>query len=206
MMTIDSSQNALASDPGQGTGEETTRDPEQLRIGILKGLLEKHKGDSRFLKRILDDLKGTDTKPPRASAWTSANLRSFLTTHFPDEMVKIVRPRQKKDEPAKQPKVAPPKPARTPKAKSTTPKEAPKTPTPAEIIPLPPQEPPFREDLKNAKPGSYRIPQELYDLVEEKVKRDKRRTGGSVASLVRVLLWLYVGAPEEFLEPEYKPE
>lgn len=107
MMTIDSSQNALASDPGQGTGEETTRDPEQLRIGILKGLLEKHKGDSRFLKRILDDLKGTDTKPPRASAWTSANLRSFLTTHFPDEMVKIVRPRQKKDEPAKQPKVAP---------------------------------------------------------------------------------------------------
>ena len=204
-MTTDPSQSAATPDPGQEVGEEAHKNPEQIRIGVLKDLLEKHKGDSRFLKRILDDFKGTDIKPPRADEWTSANLRSYLTTHFPDEMAEIVKPRKKKDETAKKPKIVPPKPARTKKVKSATPRAAPKPSIPKEIIPLPPQEPPFREDLKNAKPGSYRVPQELYDLVDEKVKRDKRRTGGSVASLVRVLLWLYVGAPEEFLEPEYKP-
>jgi hypothetical protein len=205
-MTTVSSQSAATPDPGQGVGEEAQRTHEQLRIGIFRDLLKKHRGDSRFLKRILDDLKSTDIKPSRAAEWTSANLRSFLTTHFPEEMAEIVKPRKKIEEPEKQPKVEIPKPARKAKAKSTTPEEAPKSSVMKEIIPLRPQEPPFRKDLKNEKQGSYKIPKELHDLVEQKVKRDKRRTGGNIARLIKVLLWLYVGAPEEFVEPDYKPE
>ncbi|MGO9121480.1 MAG: hypothetical protein ACLQPD_28210 [Desulfomonilaceae bacterium] len=173
------------------------------RTGILKDLLAKHRRDPRFLKRILGDLKGMDVKPARAAEWTTANLRFFLTTHFPNEMAEIAKSREGQP---RQAKAEIPKPARTQKMKKVPQKEPPKPSVRKEIVPLPSQEPPFREDIKKTKPGSYRIPQELYELVDEKVKRDKRRTGGSVASLVRILLWLYVGAPEEFLEPEYKPE
>ena len=194
-------------DPDQSKDEETPETPDQHRIRIVRELLRKHKGDSRYIKGILEGLKNTEIKPPRAAAWSDANLRSFLTTHFPEEMAKIVTPRTPKKVPTRPPK-AKTKTPRDKKVKQDEPKVAPppKTPPLREIIPLPQQEPAFREDLPNSKQGSFRVPKELLDLVNEKLKRDKKRTGGNVARLVRVLLWLYVGAPDQFVEPEYKPE
>ena len=41
---------------------------------------------------------------------------------------------------------------------------------------------------------------QIYERAVEQLKADKQRTGGSFSSLVELLLWQYVGSPEDLLE------
>jgi hypothetical protein len=69
---------------------------------------------------------------------------------------------------------------------------------------LPDQPVPFIDG--KTKSGSFKALEDLYRLAEEKAKKDKVRTGGSMSSLVQVLLWAYVNGPKEFLVPLYNEE
>jgi hypothetical protein len=55
----------------------------------------------------------------------------------------------------------------------------------------------FRGIAKNT---GVNVNKEIVKRARDKIKTDKARTGGSMSKLVELLLWQYIGSPEDLLE------
>jgi hypothetical protein len=51
---------------------------------------------------------------------------------------------------------------------------------------------------------TIRISAHLLKAAEEKARKEASRTGGTLDSLVEVLLWEFLGRPEQVIEPKGK--
>ncbi len=68
-----------------------------------------------------------------------------------------------------------------------------------EIIPMKEIQP--RPVFKGKRRNSgFHVNDEILRRAADKVKKDKVRTGGSLSMLVELLLWQYIGSPEDLLE------
>ena len=142
------------------------------------------------MEKIANALNEQGIKTARGLPWNPVNVRQQLNEHFPDLMES--RPGKKaKKETAKGTK----KPRRV-RTQETKTKEPPQKPS--ELIPLPVNRPTFKKG--NQKQGTFKVRDAIYKRVLEKLETDRVRTRGNVASLVEILLWMYVGAPEDLLE------
>jgi hypothetical protein len=56
------------------------------------------------------------------------------------------------------------------------------------------------------KNSGLHLNQRILNAALEKCLSDKQRTGGSLSQLVELLLWQYLGSPDEFLRPGPEPE
>lgn len=70
---------------------------------------------------------------------------------------------------------------------------------------LSPTKPMFRGSRRNS---GFHINAELLRRATEKLKKDKVRTGGSMSLLMEILLWEYLGRPQDVLEsvPQDQPD
>ncbi|AFM23722.1 hypothetical protein [Desulfomonile tiedjei] len=66
-----------------------------------------------------------------------------------------------------------------------------------ETMILPPSRPVFKGPRRNS---GFHINAEILKRATEKLKKDKVRTGGSMSLLMELLLWEYIGRPEDLLE------
>lgn len=66
-----------------------------------------------------------------------------------------------------------------------------------ETMILSPSRPVFKGDRRNS---GFHINAEILKRATEKLKRDKVRTGGSMSLLMELLLWEYIGRPQDLLE------
>jgi hypothetical protein len=67
-----------------------------------------------------------------------------------------------------------------------------------ESLVIPPSRPVFRGKRRNT---GVHVNGRILELVVEKLKTDKVRTGGSLSLLTEYLYWEYLGRPQEVLEP-----
>lgn len=66
-----------------------------------------------------------------------------------------------------------------------------------ETMILSPSRPVFKGDRRNS---GFHINAEILRRATEKLKKDKVRTGGSMSLLMELLLWEYIGRPQDLLE------
>lgn len=66
-----------------------------------------------------------------------------------------------------------------------------------------PHYPAFKDEFKKGN-RSLSLRTEIMQRAEKKIQRDKVRTGGSLPNLVDLLLWHYIGSPDDLLEPPYE--
>ena len=62
-----------------------------------------------------------------------------------------------------------------------------------------PRRPTFKEPRSNS---GFLCNEEVRKRALQKAKADPRATGGSLSSLIELLLWRYVGSPEDVVEEE----
>ena len=161
------------------------------RILKLRAAYEEFGGQTKDTDKIANSLNEQGITTARGRKWTSATVWQQLVKHCPDLVEGRLREEGKKASPKEV------KPPRKEKANEEKPKET--SSERSELIPLPKARPIFKEGPRG-KQGSFRIQQEMYERVLKKLKKDRVRTGGKVSSLVEVLLWMYIGAPEDLLE------
>jgi hypothetical protein len=187
--------------------EETT--PPDVMVEIRR--LHKEHGEN--LNKVAQALNELGIMTPRGKAWNYQNLRTYLTSQAPI----LLKTRGGKKE-KKKTKGS----VKTPKTKQETKEKVVKTEesaprTPPKVSPPPSEPDPLAAYVKlpdqsltfvdgKTKNGSFKALEDLYRLAEEKAKKDKVRTGGSISSLVQTLLWAYVNGPKEFLVPLYNEE
>jgi hypothetical protein len=72
---------------------------------------------------------------------------------------------------------------------------------------LPPSRPVFKGGPKSRRNTGFNIHKEILNRAPKKVEKDRVRSGGSMSRLVELLLWEYIGRPEDLLEmvPEDEP-
>ncbi|MGB6068803.1 MAG: hypothetical protein WBG50_28670 [Desulfomonilaceae bacterium] len=120
-----------------------------------------------------------------SAIWSYQNLRRYL------EMNPDVKKKHR----------ANPKPVKEAKPKKTETGIPPSEEPVRETVQLDSRAPMWRADLKSGKASVY-AKQELLDRAEEKAKREKLKSGGNLSNLVAVLLWHYVGCPQDLIEIE----
>src|SRR5208283_3970094 len=161
------------------------------RITKLRETYQTFAGQPKDMEKIANALNEQGIKTARGLPWNPVNVRQQLNEHFPDLME--ARPEKKAKKKKETPKET--KKPRRVKSRKETPKEPPQKPS--ELIPLPVNRPTFKKGKQ--KQGTFKVKDEIYKRVLEKLETDRVRTRGNVASLVEILLWMYVGAPEDLL-------
>ena len=160
------------------------------RISKLRAAYEEFGGQWKDTETIANALNEQGITQARGGAWTPGNVWQQLVKHCPDLVEGRTREKGKK---SKKEAKSPPKPRnREEKPKKTTSEVK-------ELIPLPLSRPTFKKGPRE-KQGSFRVRQDMYERVVKKLEKDRVRTGGTVSSLVEVLFWMYIGAPEDVLE------
>ena len=160
------------------------------RITKLRETYQEFAGQPKDMEKAANALNEQGITTARGVSWNPVNVRQQLNEHCPDLMEG--RPGKKaKKETAKETK----KPTRV-RTQEKKPKDATqKTP---ELIPLLVNRPTFKRGKQ--KQGTFKVKEEIYERVLKKLETDRVRTGGNMAKLVEILLWMYIGAPEDLLE------
>lgn len=70
------------------------------------------------------------------------------------------------------------------------------------LQPLPLARPRFRRGAKTTTTRSIRLSKKMIEEAVKKAKKEQGRTGGTLNSLIEVLIWEYLGRPADLLEPD----
>jgi hypothetical protein len=135
---------------------------------------------------VWKELNRRKTLTPRSAMWSYQNLRSYLEKN-PDIKKKRRAAKQKDTKTARREKTVK-TPRRVEEVAGAT-------------IHLDSRAPMWKEDLESDKTSVY-AKKELLERAKEKAKKEKLKTGGTLSSLCAVLLWHYIGCPQDLVETE----
>ena len=160
-------------------------------ISKLRAAYKEFGGQPKDTEKIANTLNEQGITTAQGKPWTAGNVWLQLSKHCQDLVGGRSRGKGKE---------RPPREAKNSQKEKVEKKKTQKSPSGAkELIPLPAARPKFKKGPRT-KQGSFKVRQELYDRVIKKLDRDSVRTDGTVSSLVEILLWMYIGAPEDLLE------
>lgn len=137
----------------------------------------------------------------QASVWQELNRRKILSVGSAMWSYQNLRTYLEKNPDVKKKRRAKPKPAEEPKPKKTETRTPPLAEPVKETIQLTKQEPMWKEELEAGRDTIY-VKEELLKRAKEKAKKEKLKTGGNLSRLCAVLLWHYIGCPEDLIETE----
>lgn len=179
------------SDPGRKRSRQKSKEQllsegwQKLSPGDLKTLvtdLSKEFGGA--FSSVFQELNRRKVFTPKSAMWNYQNLKNYL-----DKNPDIVAKRPAEGESKR-------------KAKAKKSQGVPRREEPAkETFPLQARAPMWKEDLKSGKMSVY-AKEELLKRADEKAKKEKLKTGGNLSSLCAVLLWHYIGCPDDLVETE----
>lgn len=169
--------------PGKGTGERLSGDELINEFGRIYTKLKKKHKERGLAQKVTDALNDAGILPKKAEKWSYQTTKKFMDDHKDHFEERFA------EKPEKQ------KPTPTVKKEKNDTPPPPTKPTPGLV--LDDHYPWFRKGERIQQ--TYRISKELIERAREKQSMDVPRSGDTMPKLIELLLWQYLGCPEDLV-------